>query len=41
VPVIAPGLDTDEKINGAKDVGVDGYTTDVLTDITADGGDAE
>ena len=37
--VIAPGLDSDEKIAGAKQVGVDGYTTDTVTeDIPPVGG---
>ena len=38
VKVIAPGRDTEEKILGAKNVGADGYTTDVADDVYAEGG---
>ena len=38
VKVIAPGLDTEEKISGARTVGADGYTTDAADDVYAEGG---
>ena len=41
VPVIAPGLETDEKIAGAKAVGVDGYATDAVEAEPPMGGDEE
>ena len=36
--VVAPGLETDAKINGAKAIGADGYTTDVLLSDALIGG---
>lgn len=36
--VIAPGLDSDGKIAGAREVGADGYTTDVGYEVYAEGG---
>lgn len=41
VPVIAPGLDNDEKIAGAKAVGADGYTTDTYRGESPTGGEEE
>ena len=41
IPVIAPGLDSQEKIAGAKSVGADGYTTDSVENEYAVGGDGE
>ena len=41
VPVIAPGLDSEEKIKGAKTVGADGYTTDAIEGESPVGGDRE
>ena len=41
VPVIAPGLDSDAKINGAKAVGADGYTTEALDGEIPVGGSAD
>ena len=41
VPVIAPGLVSDEKIAGARAVGADGYTTDEVEDDPVFGGDEE
>ena len=32
VKVVAPGLDSEAKIAGAKAIGADGYTTDALSD---------
>ena len=36
--VVAPGLDSNEKIEGAKSVGVDGYTEDSYENTYTDGG---
>ena len=36
--VVAPGLDAEEKILGAKSVGVDGYTEESPEPVFADGG---
>ena len=41
IPVIAPGLDSAEKISGARAVGVDGYTTDTSDNEFFPGGDQE
>ena len=41
VPVIAPGVDTEAKLAGAKSVGVDAYTEETLADVDFDGGDGE
>ena len=40
VKVIAPSLDSDAKIEGARAVGADGYTVEALTDVFGEGGDA-
>ena len=37
VKVIAPGLDSEEKINGAKAVGAEGYTTEAIHDYALGG----
>lgn len=41
VPVVAPGLVSDAKIEGARAVGVDGYTTDATENEPPMGGDEE
>ena len=41
VKVVAPGLGSAEKIESARLVGADGYTTEELLDIYAEGGDRE
>jgi EAL domain-containing protein (putative c-di-GMP-specific phosphodiesterase class I) len=41
VKVVAPALDTDVKISGAKAVGADGYTTDVLSEAVIGGDENE
>ena len=39
--VVAPGLDSEEKIAGARNVGADGYTVDTGEALYAEGGSAE
>lgn len=41
VPVIAPGLDSEEKILGAKSVEADGYTTDCIESDDSFGGEEQ
>ena len=39
--VIAPGLDTEERIRVAQSLGADGYTVDRVTEFLAEGGDGD